>query len=479
MDKRSVSSPRLAAAASFAAMWCMLGSTAVSAAPRILVRGLASASAQAPTDAFCRANVGIPCYSPQEIRTAYGLNGLIDAGMVGAGQTIVLIESYGSPTIAADLAVFDEGYGLPGPPSLTVLSPLGTVPFDPTNNDMIGWAFETSLDVEWAHALAPGAAIVVLTSPVAETEGVQGLTEFLQLEQYALDHHLGKIISQSWGATEDTLFVGAAGPQGPKVIADYSALYARAVLENVTVLASAGDSGSANVEDDSVTTYPFPTVNFPASSPLVTAVGGTSLYADTSGNYQSETVWNDSVGAGGGGVSQIFNEPLYELLSLPTAVSAQLKGMRGLPDVSYNADPDTSILIYVTFLPAASGENGYWFVGGTSEGAPCWAGIVADLNQYVGRPLGFLNTALYAVGGIGLWSDVGRDITVGNNAFGGVAGYDATPGWDPATGWGTPKLSTLPAAAGSCAQQILFAAGQPPQVQSRTFSASSFDQLVR
>jgi len=282
---------------------------------------------------------------------------------------------------------------------------------------------------------------VVLTSPVDETEGVQGLPQFLELEQYALDHHLGKIISQSWGATENTLFASAAGPQGPQVIKDFSAFYARAALANVTVLASTGDAGTANVETDGVTIYPFPTVNFPASSPLVTAVGGTSLYADTSGNYQSETVWNSDGGAGGGGISEIFNEPIYQQLSLPKTVQAELKGKRGLPDVSYNADPSTSILIYLSFygFPA-----GYYFIGGTSEGSPQWAGIVADLNQYAGRPLGFLNPALYAVGGLGLWNQFGRDITVGNNGLDGVPGYSATPGWDPASGWGTPNLVELP-----------------------------------
>jgi subtilase family serine protease len=116
--------------------------------------------------------------------------------------------------------------------------------------------------------------------------------------------------------------------------------------------------------------------------------------------------------------------------------------MRGLPDVSYNADVATAVFIYESF-PGASGP-GYYFIGGTSEGSPCWAGIVADLNQYAGRPLGFLNPALYAVGGLGLWSHVGRDITVGTNAFDGIAGYSATPGWDPASGWGTPNLVELP-----------------------------------
>src|SRR5208282_6742149 len=105
-----------------------------------------------------------------------------------------IIDSFGSPTIEQDLSTFDAGYGLPDPPSFTVLAPLGSVTFDPTNSDQVGWAFETTLDVEWAHAMAPNANIVLLTSPVSQNEGVQGMPEFLFLEQYALNGHLGKII---------------------------------------------------------------------------------------------------------------------------------------------------------------------------------------------------------------------------------------------------------------------------------------------
>jgi subtilase family serine protease len=450
MNPSSLSKARFARAAVCAGMFCLFGFSQLSAAPHSRVVGMVSGSAgHAPTDKFCRKNFGVPCYSPQEIRTAYGLNGLIDAGMVGAGQTIVLIDSYGSPTIAEDLRRFDDGFDLPDPPSFKVLAPLGTVPWDPTTYpDQPGWAAETTLDVEWAHAMAPGASIVLLTSPVDETEGVQGLPEFLALETYALDHHLGKIISGSWGATENTLFINAAGIQGPEVVARYLAFHTRALLEQVTLLASAGDGGTSNVESDLKTLYAFPTVNFPASSPLVTAVGGTILTTDTSGNYQSETVWNDpGCCAGGGGISQLFQIPLYQELTLPHSVLAQLGGMRGIPDISYNADCNNAILIYLSYFGPS--QAGWYSICGTSEGSPQWAGIVADLNQYAGRPLGFLNAALYALGGLGDFNHFGRDITVGNNALIGVSGatapgYSATPGWDLASGWGSPDLAELP-----------------------------------
>jgi len=430
--------------------------SAMAAPGIIIIDGMRAEPGAGPTDEYCQ-SIGYQCFSPQQMRKAYGLDRLIDAGMIGAGQTIVIIDSYGSPTIAEDLHQFDIGYGLPDPPSLTVLAPLGTVPWNPTlYPDQPGWGGETTLDVEWSHAMAPGAAIVLLTSPVDETEGVQGLPQFLELEQYALDHHLGQIISQSWGATENTLFPAVSGPQGPEIVARFEELYARAIAENVTVLASAGDTGSSNVELDGVTFYPFPTVGYPASSPQVTAVGGTTLYADTKGRYQSETVWNDSIFtslayyepvAGGGGISQIFAEPFYEWLSLPHGVQQQLGGMRGLPDISYNADCNNFIWIYASF--PGSGGPGYSGICGTSEGSPQWAGIIADLNQYAGRPLGFLNPSLYALGGSGQFVLFGRDITSGNNALvntpgASAPGYAATPGWDPATGWGSPNLTSLP-----------------------------------
>jgi subtilase family serine protease len=414
------------------ASW-LLACTPVLAATHVRIVGKVKQSTeQAPTDAECRSLLyPSPCYSPQEIRKAYGIDALIDAGYVGKGETIVIIDSYGSPTIEEDLKAFDKGYGLPDPPSFKILAPLGKVPFDPNNSTQVGWAFEATLDVEWAHAMAPGAAIVLMTSPVAETEGVQGLPQFLALEKYAVEHHLGHVISQSWAATENTLF----DSPGREIVAHMEEFYKYASSQHVTVLASAGDSGSSNPNLDGVTLYPYPTVNYPSSSPWVTSVGGTSLYANTEGKYGYELVWNEQGGAGGGGISQLFDEPDYQVASLP---AGELGGKRGLPDVSYNADPYTGILVYLSFLGA---ENaGYYEIGGTSEGSPQWAGIVADLNQFAGQPLGFLNPALYAVGGFGQFGKYGRDITNGINTLNNVPGYVANPGWDPATGWGTPNL---------------------------------------
>jgi subtilase family serine protease len=396
---------------------------------------LATQSAQAPSSADCLAALGFPCYSPQDIRKAYGVDQLLQDGFTGVGQTIVIIVSFGSPTVEEDLKTFDAAFGLPDPPSFRVIAPLGTVPFDPDDPAQLGWAGETSLDVQWAHALAPDANIVVLTSPVDETQGVQGLPEFLKLEKYALDNHLGNIVTQSWGTAEDTLFNAA----GFAVLRDFEQFYERAARQKVTILAASGDSGTQNV-DVNGNPFSFQTVYFPASSPFVTAVGGTSLFLDADGNYASETVWNNG-GASGGGASHYFTEPLYQY-ALPFSTQRKLRNRRGIPDLALNADPNTPVLFYKGFFTDPA-NNGFYFGGGTSAAAPQWAGIVADANQLAGRPLGFLNPKLYTIGALLREPKFFHDIEIGNNAFNGLPGFNATDGWDLTTGWGTPNLSEL------------------------------------
>lgn len=381
-----------------------------------------------PTDAYCRAHYGHPCYSPQEMQNAYGLSDMINSGYIGTGQTIVIIDSFGSPTIKSDLKTFDKGYGLPDPPSFRILSPLGSKKWNP--GLMGGWGTETSLDVEWAHAMAPGANIVLMTSPISETQGIPGMPQFLFLEQYAVDHGFANIISQSWATTENNLFDSRA----QNVLKSFNAFYKQAAADHVTVFASSGDSGVSNPNLKGQN-YPFPTVNFPASDPYVTAVGGTSLMADSSGNYQSENGWQGS----GGGVSQWWSEPAYQQ-GLGSSVQKILNGYRGIPDISYNADPSTSILFYASF-PGST--PGYYAVGGTSEGSPQWAGIIADGNQFAGHPLGFINPYLYKLATGTHYNQLYHDILHGNNGGGGLPGYNCTTGWDAVTGLGTPNASQL------------------------------------
>lgn len=382
-----------------------------------------------PTDQQCRQQIGVPCYSPQEIRKAYNIDPVLNAGYTGKGQSIVIIDAFGSPTINHDLKVFDAAFGLPDPPSFKEYAPLGKVKFDPTNSGMVSWAAETSLDVEWSHALAPDANIVLMTSPVSETQGDQGMSEFLYLEKYAVSHNLGKIISQSWATTENTLF---NHPGGRQILKNFETFYQQADGQGVTIFGSTGDSGVANPNVNGQI-YPFPTVNFPASSPYITAVGGTSLMASIHGQYQSEAGWSGS----GGGISQFFAEPAYQQAYLPSSDQQLLNGFRGLPDISFNADPNTPVLVFLSFIP---GQVGWYLFGGTSEGSPSWAGIIADGNQWAGRPLGFINTALYQIGAGKAGATSYHDVLTGNNSQDGIQGYNAGPGWDPVTGLGSPNV---------------------------------------
>ncbi len=385
-----------------------------------------------PTDQQCRKQIGVPCYSPQEIRRAYNIDPVLNAGYTGKGESIVIIDSFGSPTIQKDLKIFDAGFGLPDPPSFKEYAPLGKVKFNPNDNTMVGWAAETTLDVEWSHAVAPDANIVLMTSPVAETQGDMGMPEFLYLEQYALKHHLGNIISQSWATTENTLF---NHPGGRQILKNFETFYQQADGQGVTIFGSSGDDGVAN-PDVNGKIFPFPTVNFPASSPYITAVGGTNLMASIHGQYQSETGWSGS----GGGISQFFPEPAYQQAYLPSSDQQLLNGFRGLPDIAYNASGDTPVLIYLSFIP---GQAGWYLIAGTSEGSPQWAGIIADGNQWAGRPLGFINTALYQIGAGKDGATSYHDILKGNNSSHGIQGYNCGPGWDPVTGEGTPNVFKL------------------------------------
>ena len=203
-------------------------------AGHILVRGVSAP----PSTSWCLTNFyGLHCYGPQQLAVAYHLAPLWNKGLDGHGRTIVIVDSFGSPTIGADLHAFDQAYGLPDPPSLKVIQPAGAPPaFDPTNSDMSGWAFETSLDVEYAHAMAPGAKILLVETPVSETEGVTGFPEIVQAENYVINHHLGDVISQSFGATEQTF------PSRQSVL-DLRSAFIAAAKAHISVLGASGDAG--------------------------------------------------------------------------------------------------------------------------------------------------------------------------------------------------------------------------------------------
>ena len=254
--------------------------------------------AEQPTAAQCEAGYNTECYTAAQIRHAYGVDQLNAQGLTGTGETIVLVDSYGSPTIQNDLQVFDQANHLPAPPSFALLAPAGAPPaWNPTlYPDQSGWAGEATLDVEMAHAMAPGANLILVETPVDETEGVVGLPQMMDAEQYVIDHHLGSVISQSFGATEQT-FQNAKGQFDPALIYGLRYAYEDAAAKGVTVLAATGDDGAADYELDATDLYPFPVVDWPDSDPLVTAVGGTELSLDEFGNRTApDAVWNDPRG---------------------------------------------------------------------------------------------------------------------------------------------------------------------------------------
>jgi subtilase family serine protease len=385
--------------------------------------------------AVCPASLSTDCRTPYDLRVAYSVQSLLERGYTGKGQTIVDIVSYGSPTLQQDMDVFDQQYGLP-PITIKVLSPLGTKPHDnPTVKDTTGWADETTLDVQIIHALAPDAGIVVLTSPVNETEGTIGLPEFRQLEQYAVTNHLGNIISQSFGASEVTLNTTA----GKQEIQKWDTFFKQATTQQgITFFAASGDNGATDYTDSQATKLsPTPTTSFPTDDPWVTSVGGTSLQRN--GTAFQETAWNGSGGASGGGFSSFFSTPSYQQ-TLPASVQNQLKNRRGVPDVAGDADPSTGLAFY-------SSDGGWNLTGGTSASAPLWAAFMAIANQMAGYPLGFINSALYKLAASSVYAQDFHDITIGNNSVDRdgvqVPGYPAVPGWDPVTGLGTPVLDKL------------------------------------
>jgi len=320
------------------------------------------------------------CYTPSDIYAAYGVDALHAAGLTGVGETIVIVDSYGSPTALNDLQFFSTTFGLPlmntlGGPTFTEVFPTGTPTFSPAMFGIeAGWAFETSLDIEWAHAIAPGANIVLVASNPAETEGVQGFPSMFIGEQFAVQHYPGSVISQSFAVTEQS-FQAAGSTQ----VALFDQVYKQAVVNHVTVFGSSGDTGTANVIGGQgvspVKLLPFPTVNWPSSDPLVTSAGGTWLqsgwtwnpsnstdlsYLPTPGS-RTEAVWNEPFlpAATGGGKSVLFSTPSFQSGISPII----LGGARGLPDLSWNSAVNGGVLVYTSF-PFV--RVGWHIVGGTS-----------------------------------------------------------------------------------------------------------------
>lgn len=326
-------------------------------------------------------------YTPSQIKKAYGLDKLT---ATGSGQTIAIVDAYGSPTIQNDLQAFDTQFGLPAA-SLTIAYPNGK----PAKTDG-GWALETSLDVEWAHAIAPNAKILLVVAKSASTSNL------ISAVDYATSHG-AQVVSNSWGGSE---FSGEAS-------------YDTHFQHTGTVyVASSGDNGSG--------------VSWPASSPSVLSVGGTNLQLDSTGTYLGETGWSGS----GGGKSTYESRPSYEDL-WQNVVGAQ----RGNPDVAWDADPNTGVAVYDSTL--YNGQKGWYQVGGTSFGAPCWAALIALADQGRTSPLTSLNTITNLYSTAGSTNSTGytnnyHDVTGGSNG-----GFSSQAGYDLVTGIGSPKADVL------------------------------------
>lgn len=374
----------------------------------------------------CQKLVPAACFGPDQIRSAYGIQAVLNAGITGKGRAIVLIDAFQSPTIQGDLAAFDALWHLPPPPAFNIVYPDGPTPFNPHDRIQVGWSLEISIDVEWAHAIAPGAAIDLVLAKNGDD------VDLLSATNYAVKHRLdgsrgslGDVVSQSFGEAE--------GCATRSLIARQHGVFDLANDRGITLFAASGDQGATQLTCDGSSLLGARAVSTPASDPDVTAVGGTRLLADgNTGAYQAESAWSGS----GGGFSALFRRPEYQ-----AAVEDDIK-MRGVPDVAYVADPRSGVIVAWSVL-APPGRVGIGAVSGTSAGPPQWAAIAALADQAAGQRLGLINRSLYRLGRDEYRGGAFHDITAGNNSFGGVAGFSATPGWDAVTGLGTPDVARL------------------------------------
>src|SRR5579884_1853594 len=426
---------------------------AVAVASAGALAATASAAFQAPDRSVARADTApactspapvhvyqyYHCYTPQQIRAAYGVDAVGDpstgTGLLGQGQTIVLVDSYGEPTGAADLQAFHDAFypNLPNP-NFTALYPNGAPDYKNVGNGQSGssgaegWAGEAALDIEWAYAIAPLAHIVLIGVPPAETEGVQGFPNLFKAISDAIDAYpSGTVFSMSFGVTEQTF--GGATNQPAK----FDAVFAKGNAKGDTFFASSGDSGSLGVSKQQRDTryYGFPTDGWPASSPYVT----------------------------GGGPSVLYARPSWQQGVLPSAGNHRL-----VPDLAWNASVNGGVLVYQSFFPSVD-RVGWHVVGGTSAASPQVAALTALAVQKAGHGLGNINPLIYSNPGAftdvlpthqGLPSVISGELT-SNRMFDyngdglpvtwdPVPGYPVLGGYDMTTGFGTPKAAAYVAA---------------------------------
>jgi len=438
-----------------------------------------------------RVSTTIHCYRPDDLRAFYGLDLLANSND-GAGQTIVAVDSYGSPTAATDLAFFAQTFGGPTP-SFETAFPLGTPDYKHATGNGVGqsgpsaadsWAGEANLDVQWAYAMAPKAHIVLLATPPAETQGVQGLPNLMKAIDWAIAKYpSGTVFSMSFGTDEQAFgSKSAAATQ----FAKFDATFKRGLAKHDTFFSSSGDTGSVGVERShrASTTGTTPEVSYPNVSPFVTSVGGTQVqsgwtwnptqdkpFLDTGARNpyywswnpdgSTEPVWNESWAgiATGGGLSTVYGRPAYQ-----DPVASVVGNQRGVPDVAWNAAVNGGVLVFHSYFPEIEGSPAWGVFGGTSASSPQVAAVTAIANQArkgaspTKLPIGDLNAVIYSdtFSQTAAFSDVVpqkygttpsgvlQNNRIWDTAADGfvtpdpVAGYPTTVGYDLTTGWGSP-----------------------------------------
>jgi subtilase family serine protease len=399
-----------------------------------------------------------PCgYTPAQMKGAYGMPASFD----GSGQTVAIIDAFASPTIQQDLDTWSAARGIPSTKLTQIVAP-GTYnhPEAGLKQDPQGWYGEETLDIEAVHGMAPGASIVY----VGAANSFQDLDAALN---HVVDKHLAQIVTNSYGFSTELL--------APGFIKPYEDTMLQGAAQGIGIYFSSGD------DSDESQVVGYITADWPASSPYVTAVGGTSLAVGASNDYLFETGWGTSrsrwstsctgsyawcpaapgtwVYGSGGGVSVLFAEPWYQQGVVPGSVfSAQGRTGRALPDISTNADPTTGFLIGQTQqFPDGSTRYSEYRIGGTSLSSPIFAGIMAVADQASGTPHGFANPALYQLAGTSAIRDVvAPQSTVAAvrvdyqdfvstlplrytlRTFDQTLSLKTARGWDDVTGLGTP-----------------------------------------
>ena len=401
--------------------------------------------APAPTTAQCVSAFGYPCYSPGQLAHAYKIDQAHASGYLGKGATIAVIEGDGGdPNIQADLDAYDAANNLP--PTTVKVDNFGPdVPSTVGNANEEGWDWEAAADVETAHWVAPLAKIVEVRMRDVEVLGLaDGFKVLTQAVAWVSTHEHIDAISMSFGAPEP-VFSDELNKPG-----DYSSIYAAhqglqvARDHHVSLFASAGDTGAAgwNWDGSGNGYYPYPVVNWPASDPSVTGVGGTYISLDANGNRTApDTAWTiDNLGlAGGGGISSAWREPGYQKPVSPVLQAASGKSTdlpRGVPEVAANASCNSYHIVYAT---DPIGGSGWSAICGTSLSAPLIAALATDGAAAARHPLGNINGTLYALTTRGAQPSAAgiTDVISGDNGDKGVTGYSAGPGYDLVTGVGT------------------------------------------